>query len=422
MDPDSIHEINLQVELLYKFHVKNLEFKRRQGATIKIAVLASGRDNAQLKCFMTAVDICANMHRLEKPEYDFITTERVRMEFETPTDLIDRVLEADIHFVLGHIHQNVIELTEWSAEELYSEFKRLHYHPGWPWGIQLDCPVLTQDKYDYLTRFCSWTKGELTTVDTNPTFKLPLRGLKLREATPEELELWTCVTCAFRNKNHLEQCENCNIVRRKRKMAKPKDSVASSTKVMSEYPITDLEKAELSDWCLCHEEGAGWIVKGPYTTNKKCRRFAPTLHEVFHSIDIISRKYGPDDERQHAIIPYVMIQPCMANRLEYKAVVLNGKALHVKPTGEGKSFGDKKSRLKFAEDAVRLLKENCPAALLDGLVRVDFFENAKGLWVVNEFESLEARYESTAENDVIVEDFLIQYWCRYIMQFVYPPR
>ena len=114
-----------------------------------------------------------------------------------------------------------------------------------------------------------------------------------------------------------------------------------------------------------------------------------------------------------------MIQPCMKNRAEYKAVVLNGKAFFVKRTGGGIAFGDEKSRLGFAEEAVRTLKEKCAYALLDGLVRVDFFQNANGVWVVNEFESLEAGYNSTPENDILVESFLISYWRKYILHFVY---
>ena len=89
-----------------------------------------------------------------------------------------------------------------------------------------------------------------------------------------------------------------------------------------------------------------------------------------------------------------MIQPCMQNRFEYKVVVLNGKA--ISETGNRNSycwaFGTSESRLKWAEKEVRFLRMKCPHALFDGLVRVDFFCDMNGKWVVNEFESLEAGF------------------------------
>ena len=65
----------------------------------------------------------------------------------------------------------------------------------------------------------------------------------------------------------------------------------------------------------------------------------------------------------------------MKNRREYKVVLLNKKTLVAKATVYGKSFGDKESRLQYAdlECAVRLLESKSPHALLDGLVRVDIF-------------------------------------------------
>ena len=61
------------------------------------------------------------------------------------------------------------------------------------------------------------------------------------------------------------------------------------------------------------------------------------------------------------------------------AYTINGNAVITIISGHGPAFGDEKPRFNFAEVAVKLLKEKCPSALLDGLVRVDFFQNGVGV-------------------------------------------
>ena len=116
-----------------------------------------------------------------------------------------------------------------------------------------------------------------------------------------------------------------------------------------------------------------------------------------------------------------MIQPCMMNRKEYKVVLLNKIAISVTSVGKGASFGYKELLFQWAQDAVKLLEQSCPDALLDGLIRVDIFCNAQGEWKVNEFEGFEAGFWSKAEpyNDLVVQKFLIAYWLNYILKYVY---
>jgi len=161
------------------------------------------------------------------------------------------------------------------------------------------------------------------------------------------------------------------------------------------------------------------VVKAPYTTNKKCRFFAPTIEKVFDSLDIIYGRYGPNSDRSHSIIPYIMIQPCMKNRIEYKTVLLNKKAIAYSSVNKGKAFGTRELHFKWAEDAINLLEKNCPEALLDGLTRVDSFCNAKEEWRVNEFEGFEAGFTTTPDNDLTVQEFLVAYWFKYILKYVY---
>lgn len=63
--------------------------------------------------------------------------------------LVDWLLGSHIHFVITHPHQGW-HTTATNVEELYDEFSRLKYHPGFPMGVQLKCPIFTQDKWNYL--------------------------------------------------------------------------------------------------------------------------------------------------------------------------------------------------------------------------------------------------------------------------------
>ena len=95
----------------------------------------------------------------------------------------------------------------------------------------------------------------------------------------------------------------------------------------------------------------------------------------------------------------------MLNNREYKIVCLNIKAFRINSFenygGKGKAYSDEnmQRRMKFAEDAIQMLKAACPEASVDGLVRVDIFEMSDGPLVVNEFESFEALFQNGTEDD-----------------------
>ena len=65
--------------------------------------------------------------------------------------------------------------------------------------------------------------------------------------------------------------------------------------------------------------------------------------------------------------------------MQSTAYTINGNAVTTIILGHGPAFGDEKPRFNFVEEAVKLLKEKCSSALLDGLVRVDFFQNGVGV-------------------------------------------
>ena len=85
----------------------------------------------------------------------------------TPAELVDRLLDSDVHFILSHIHQSILERNiGWEINDLLVNLERLKYHVGFPTGEQLFCPVFTQDKYDYISRIADYSI---------PTMKVPIQ-------------------------------------------------------------------------------------------------------------------------------------------------------------------------------------------------------------------------------------------------------
>jgi hypothetical protein len=82
--------------------------------------------------------------------YKHIPDSEVNKYKLTEMDIVNWLLEGDIHFIISHIHQGIV---------------KLHDHPGFPSGDNLQCPVFTQDKYKYLSVLMS--KGLC-----NPTLKV----------------------------------------------------------------------------------------------------------------------------------------------------------------------------------------------------------------------------------------------------------
>jgi hypothetical protein len=72
----------------------------------------------------------------------------------------------------------------------------------------------------------------------------------------------------------------------------------------------------------------------------------------------------------------------------------------------------------FARTAIERVKEKCPGLVMKGLLRVDIFRDCNGVFVVNEFESLDAGYGSLDGNDTCrTTAFLQNYWFNLIQIF-----
>lgn len=169
------------------------------------------------------------------------------------------------------------------------------------------------------------------------------------------------------------------------------------------------------------EHGCGWVIKAPFTTNCESVKFPKSSASMINFMGILSRKY-------FGHIPYLMIQPCMHNRKEYKVISLNNVPTYVatiatgrnKKSGGGvnKAFADTDSLLSFAGEAIEKFRYNAPFAITDGLFRVDIFQDATGHMVVNEFESLDASYSASTQLQMATQSFLIKYWENKIEEFL----
>jgi hypothetical protein len=169
------------------------------------------------------------------------------------------------------------------------------------------------------------------------------------------------------------------------------------------------------------ENGCGWVIKGPFTTNSQCIKFVHSIEGMTNSMRLLSNRF-------FGHLPYLMIQPCMYNRKECKVVVLNNSPVYLAGISTGgnskskngvrRSFADFEELQQFASRAIEQLRLAAPFAITDGLFRVDIFQTAAGKMVVNEFESLDAEYQSSVSGRAeATYTFLEKYWCHKIETF-----
>ena len=157
-----------------------------------------------------------------------------------------------------------------------------------------------------------------------------------------------------------------------------------------------------------NDEGCGWIVKTPFSTNSHNKQWAKTLP------DLMSRIKSQYDKLSESI-PYTMVQATMKNKKEYKVVLFNRMARYVCILkSQGTSFSQKPHTrvMNFAMEALQEFASACPNALVDSLMRVDIFQTNAGKLVVNEFESLEADHNCpNGEGDKLeVDDNVRKYY------------
>jgi hypothetical protein len=119
-------------------------------ALISFAVFAGGVSGNQVSAFTTAfAETQVRMASTVVMRLNLITNKNVHESMISEEELFSQFLEADVYIILGHIHQGN---PQWSAVTVKDLFCSLHGHIGWPEFKYLKCPVLTQDKHEYIKR------------------------------------------------------------------------------------------------------------------------------------------------------------------------------------------------------------------------------------------------------------------------------
>ncbi len=72
-----------------------------------------------------------------------------KLDWTHPRFLVEWLLDSDIHMILCQgIHCGMWGI--WKPLDCVREILRLEFHPGFPAGINLRCPVFNGDKYTYI--------------------------------------------------------------------------------------------------------------------------------------------------------------------------------------------------------------------------------------------------------------------------------
>ena len=124
--------------------------------SLHIRVYSGGYSSPQTCPFSSATPIferlmqqCGKFHGDDMPRIDieYRTVQDMRINDWSPMDLVQWLLQSDIHFIITHVHQGNVR---WNVCEVHQALQLLQNHPGYPNGIELSCPVFLQHKYAYL--------------------------------------------------------------------------------------------------------------------------------------------------------------------------------------------------------------------------------------------------------------------------------
>jgi len=76
----------------------------------------------------------------------------------SPTDLVDALLEADIHLLYTHLHEgNIGKTIEWNINNILGNLDRLEFHLGNFMGARTKCHIFRQGKieiYKLMPDYC----------------------------------------------------------------------------------------------------------------------------------------------------------------------------------------------------------------------------------------------------------------------------
>lgn len=312
---------------------------------VLVRVFAGGDGSEQLIPFRSAIGSLGG--RFRRSNYHFEYIKGSELKGWTPEQFAEWLLSSHYHFIICHPHQWMKELG-WNVDSIYRELQRLRFHPGFPSGDKLRCPIFTQDKIRYIRAMEPFQM-------CIPTFQ-------------------------------------CTVSYGGAKGVEFSDDVKDKLKIFLDEHLT-FKKEE-------------FVVKAPYTCNSHWVKYCHSIVAVDRALEMFLEDF---DGR----IPYVLVQPLLPNKCEYKVIVQEGKFKYIGSIASkknGYAFGQPNDIRKFAEQAVLLLSRQCSCAIVDGTVRVDIM-HYNGRYVVNEFESLEAGICAIKQEDFLnAKKKQHQYW------------
>jgi len=156
---------------------ESVEYSNMKDVTIRVFV--GGRGSVQQEKFAAA--LVSIMHVFDPdlksfPKEEYLDTDGAKDFGWGISEIVDWLIQSDIHFILNHIHQGMIDT---DCRIINENLQRLYHHPGFPNGDQLSCSIFQQDKFEYIRSIPYQTIPTLK-IDIQPT---GLLSLSEREAT-----------------------------------------------------------------------------------------------------------------------------------------------------------------------------------------------------------------------------------------------
>lgn len=142
--------LGLPTEIFNSFVANGEAAENSQISNILIRVFIGGRDSVQQDKFADAMMSTRHIWDVKMkhfPRQEYLITDTAKDRGWGIVEIVDWLLESDIHFILNHVHQGITAI---DCRAVNVNLQRLYHHPGFPNGEQLSCPIFQQDKFNYI--------------------------------------------------------------------------------------------------------------------------------------------------------------------------------------------------------------------------------------------------------------------------------
>lgn len=118
---------------------------------ITVRIFFGGFVGEQITPIISALGYFTNL------SIEYMYVKDVKDKVWSPRDLVDWLLGADVHIIPCHPHQGIIYQLRWDCDLLKTQLQRLAAHRGFPSGVNLECPIFLQDKFEYIRVMDTWS-------------------------------------------------------------------------------------------------------------------------------------------------------------------------------------------------------------------------------------------------------------------------